>query len=89
MDKVGYPQTRPADLYNDNAGVISLTKNTKGNTQVKHIDVRHHYIHNMVKDGKITIHHIPSSDNLANVFTKLLGHMTHHHACIGMQLTSD
>ena len=88
MDKVGYPQTRPADLYNDNAGAVSLTKNTKGNTRVKHIDVRHHYICDMVEDGKITIHHIPPSDNLADVFTKPLGRDAHRRACIGMRLTS-
>ena len=32
MDKISYPQPRPAMLYNDNAGAVSLTKNTKGNT---------------------------------------------------------
>lgn len=84
MDEVSYPQLRPAILYNDNAGAVSLTKNTKGNTQVKHIDVRHHYICDLVEDGKVIIHHIPSTDNLADVFTKPLGCDAHHHACIGL-----
>jgi hypothetical protein len=88
MDEVGYPQPRPALLYNDNAGAVSLTKNTKGNTRVKHIDVRHHYVRDLVEDGKIVIHHIPSSDNLADIFTKPLGRDVHHRACISLRLTS-
>ena len=88
MDEVGYPQPQPAILYNDNAGAVSLTKNTKGNTRVKHINVWHHYIRNLVEDGKITVCHLPSTENLADVFTKPLRHDTHHCACIGLHLTS-
>ena len=44
MDKVGYLQHKPAILYNDNTGAVSLTENMKGNTRVKHISIRHHYI---------------------------------------------
>ena len=88
MDEVSYPQPRPAILYNDNAGAVSLTKNTKGNTQVKHIDVWHHYICDLVEDGKITVCHLPSTENLADVFTKPLRRDAHHRACIGLHLTS-
>lgn len=49
--------------------------------------LRHHYVRDMVEDGKIVICHIPSSDNLADVFTKLpLGRDAHRRACIGMRL---
>lgn len=62
MDEVSYPQPQRAILYNDNAGAVSLTKNMKGNTQVKHIDIRHHYVHDLVESRKIAVHHIPSSN---------------------------
>ena len=55
MDEVRYPQPRPAKLYNDNTGMVSLTKNTKRNIRVKHINIRHHYICDLVEDGKIII----------------------------------
>ena len=29
MDEVGYPQPKPAILYNDNSGAVLLTRNTK------------------------------------------------------------
>jgi len=31
MDEIGYPQPRPALIWNDNSGMVSLTKNTKNN----------------------------------------------------------
>ena len=86
MDEVSYPQLRPGILYNDNAGAVSLAKNTKGNVHVKHIDIRHHYIQDLVKDGRIVIHHLSSTENLADIFTKPLGHNAHHWACLGLRL---
>ena len=44
MDEVGYPQSKPTILYNDNLGAILLTQNTKNNIKVKHIDIDYHYI---------------------------------------------
>ena len=78
INEVGYPQPRPATLYNNNAGAVSLAKNTKGNIRVKHIDIRHHYIRDLVNDRRIVIHHIPSTENLADIFTKPLGCVAHH-----------
>ena len=78
MDKVGYPQAKPGILYNDNAGAISLTKNTKNNSWVKHIDIHHHFIRECIKNGDIIVRHIPSSENLADIFTKPLGRIAHH-----------
>jgi hypothetical protein len=44
MEEVGYAQGKPGVLYNDNAGAVALTKNTKHNLRLKHIDIRHHFI---------------------------------------------
>ena len=44
MEEVGYPEEKPGILYNDNLGAVALTKNTKHNSRVKHIDIRHHFI---------------------------------------------
>jgi hypothetical protein len=39
IEEVKYPQEKPGILYNDNSGADALTKNTKHNLQVKHIDI--------------------------------------------------
>ena len=55
MEEVGYPQEKPGVLYNDNTGAVALTKNTKHNSCVKHIDIRHHFIHECVENKNISV----------------------------------
>jgi hypothetical protein len=86
MFEVGFPQLKPARLYGDNVGAIALTKNTKHNARVKHIDIRHHYIRERVDDGDIVVDHIPSADNLADIFTKTLGKVMHNRICVLLRL---
>jgi hypothetical protein len=74
MEEVGYPQEKPGILYNNNTGAVALTKNTKHNSHVKHIDIRHHFICKCVENRDISVLHIPSVDNLTDLFTKGLGH---------------
>jgi len=89
MNKVSFPQPRPAVLYNDNNGAVSLTKNTKHNSRVKHISIHHHFMHECIKNREIAIQYILSSENLANVFTKPLKQVAHRHACIMLCLCDD
>ena len=72
MDEVGYPQPRPAILWNDNARAVLLSKNTKHIARVKHIDICYHYIRDCVSDGDIDVRHLPSTENLTDMLTKQL-----------------
>ncbi|RDB17165.1 Retrovirus-related Pol polyprotein from transposon TNT 1-94 [Hypsizygus marmoreus] len=89
MDEVGFPQRKPAVLLNDNAGAISLSKNTKHNSRVKHIDIRHHYIRERVEDGDVAVRYVPSAENLADLFTKPLGRIAHRKFCAALRLCED
>jgi hypothetical protein len=89
MEEVGYPQEKPGILYNDNSGAVALTKNTKHNTRVKHIDIWHHFIRECVENGNISVLHVPSADNLADLFTKALGRVAHQRACSLLRLYGD
>ena len=70
--------TLPGVIKGDNRGAIALTKNTRDHGKVKHIDMRHHYIRELLKMGHITIEQVPSADNLADLFTKPLPRDHHH-----------
>ena len=70
--------TSPGQIKGDNRGAIALTKNTKDHGKVKHIDIRHHYIRELVHSGAINIEHVSSSENLADLFTKSLPRNLHH-----------
>jgi hypothetical protein len=68
----------PGVLKGDNKGAIALTKNTKDHGKVKHINIRHHYIRELLKAGTIATEHVSSTDNLADLFTKPLARDHHH-----------
>eukprot|EP00808_Paulinella_micropora_P006146 g12280.t1 len=46
--------------------------NTKSCQRSRHLAVKHHYIVELERNGRITSRKINSSDNLADVFTKAL-----------------
>ena len=69
----------PGVISGDSWGAIALTKNTKDHGKVKHINIPHHYIRELLQSGTITIEQVSSYDNLADLFTKPLPRDYHHH----------
>jgi hypothetical protein len=45
-------------------------------SNTKHIEVRYHFLRDNVEKGKITLIHVPTHDQLANIFTKPLDQAT-------------
>jgi hypothetical protein len=78
LDEVTIDYTKPGVMKGDSRGAIALTKNTKDHGKVKHIDIRHHYIRELVQSGAIILEQIPSADNAADLFTKPLSRDNHH-----------
>lgn len=56
----------------DNKSAISLTMNPMFHRSSKHIDIKFHYICELVKDAKIELEFCQSKDQVADVFTKPL-----------------
>ena len=77
----------PGLISGDSRGAITLTKNTKDHGKVKHIDIWHHYIWELLQSGIIIIEQVSSSDNLADLFTKPLPHDHHHHLLTSLNIT--
>ena len=44
LDELGYAQSEPTVMHQDNTGCIELTKSNKNHSRAKHIDIRHHFI---------------------------------------------
>ena len=79
LAEVEVDYSKPGLIRGDNRGAIALTKNTKDHGKVKHIDIRHHYIRELLQSGAITFEQVPSLENLADLFTKSLPRDHHHH----------
>ena len=78
LDEVEIAHTTPGVIRGDSRGAIALAKTTKDHGKVKHIDIRHHFLRELVKSEAITFEQIASADNLADLFTKPLARDHHH-----------
>ena len=83
LDEVAIEHDLPGIIKGDSRGAIALTKNTRDHGKVKHINICHHYIQELMKSGALTIEKIPSSENPADLFTKPLSR-DHHHRFLRM-----
>ena len=79
LSEVEVDYSVPGVIRGDNRSAITLTKNTRDHGKVKHINIRHHYIRELLQSGAIVLEQVSSSDNLANLFTKPLPCDHHHH----------
>lgn len=68
----------PTVIYSDNMGAISMTKNQGYNPRTKHIDIRHHYIKELVEEDSIKTCHISTDEMIADILTKGLGSNKHN-----------
>jgi hypothetical protein len=63
----------PIPLCGDNQGSIFLASNPVQEKRIKHIDIRYHYIREVIHAKKIELFFIEGSENPADLFTKNLG----------------
>ena len=59
-------------LLCDNESAIKLANNPVNHSPIKHIDIRHHFLRDHEAKGDITIHHVSTEKQLADIFTKPL-----------------
>ena len=63
-------------VLEDNAGAIALADNPISSSNSKHIDVRHHFLRELVDKMKIEVEHVGSEEQHADVLTKALPRAT-------------
>ncbi|GAA0169911.1 hypothetical protein LIER_24291 [Lithospermum erythrorhizon] len=59
-------------LYYDNLSAINISNNSVQHSRTKHIDIRHHFIRELVEDKVISLEHVSIDKQLADIFTKAL-----------------
>ncbi|GJR98627.1 retrovirus-related pol polyprotein from transposon TNT 1-94 [Tanacetum coccineum] len=52
--------------------VVHLTKNNKFHSKIKHIEVRHHFVRDIIEKGEVIVDKIHTNDNPADMLTKVL-----------------
>jgi len=56
----------------DNTSAINISKNPVQHSRTKHIDIRHHFIHDLVESLVVSLSFIPTDNQLADILTKPL-----------------
>ena len=63
----------PVTIWTDSQSAMALTGISKFSNRSKHIDIRCHYIKDLVKEGMVKLAYCTSEDNVADLLTKPLG----------------
>ena len=79
-------QWEATHLLCDNKSTIFLTKNPALHSRTKHIDLRFHYIRDLVSNGEVLIDHCKTEVQLADILTKALPKekFTYLRHCLGV-----
>jgi hypothetical protein len=78
LKELGYDQSEPTPMHQDNMGCIELTKSNKNHQRTKHIDIRHHFIKDVVDQKQMEMHWFPTKKMHADIMTKPLAAPTFH-----------
>ena len=72
LKDLGHEQREPTIIYEDNVAAEKLSKNNVHHSRTKHIDIKHHFIREVVEQKQIEIKHLASAEMLADILTKAL-----------------
>jgi hypothetical protein len=72
LDELGFPQSDPTVMYEDNKSAIHMVEQGNDKGRTKHIDVRYHYIREMVAEKMIRVEYLCTQDMIADMLTKPL-----------------
>ena len=61
-------------VFEDNQGAVQIAQNSVTNSSSKHIDVRHHFLRELVRQRDIKVVQIPSEFQRAGILTKALAY---------------
>jgi len=71
LGDLGYP-VDTVEIMGDNRGSLFLSQDPVFHKRTKHIDIRHHFIRDLVNGKRIKLSHVPTSEMAADCLTKAL-----------------
>jgi len=67
----------PIEVYCDSQSALHIARNPVFHKRTKHIEVDCHFVRNLLQSGLISLHHISSDNQLADILTKTLTGFKH------------
>jgi hypothetical protein len=64
--------TAPIPIHCDNTSSINVSKNPILHSKIKHIPIKYHFLREKVTNQIVQVHYIPTTEQIADIFTKPL-----------------
>ena len=72
LKSLGINISTPTTIFEDNAAAIAVTNNERATKRLRHVDIRHFAILELVQNSEIKLHPISTHNNPADSLTKPL-----------------
>lgn len=79
LHELTIPNVLPVLVQCDSQAAIHIAKNPVFHKRTKHVELDCHFVREKLHDGLITLQHVPTTSQLADLFTKNLPSRQHHH----------
>ena len=67
-----YTQKKPTEIWEDNASCIMMSENPTNRDRSRHVDVKVHYLRDLVRDGHVKLVKCAGTQNVSDALTKSL-----------------
>lgn len=79
LQELGLNNLLPVELRCDNISAIHIGKNPVQHERTKHIEINIHFTRDKVLEGLLELSYVPTSEQVADVFTKPLASPQHNY----------
>lgn len=67
LTELYFSQHSPTKIFDDNKGCLSVSSNNRTDS---HIDVKYHYVRQLIRSNQISVEYVPTKDMIADILTK-------------------
>ena len=72
LNELGFIQDTPSIIHEDNKSTIHMVYNGNDKGRTKHIDIRFHYIREMIANQQVSVTYLNTEDMISDMLTKPL-----------------
>ena len=87
LSEIGMEVKAPTRLMINNQSALKVLRNPEHHGRMKHINIKWHWIHEIIKRGQIEGHFLPTGEMVADIFTKPLPRpaVEQHRLALGLE----